>query len=359
MTADNTDFVANADATPELLVSFAIPCYNMVDYLDRCVQSILTGSRHHLSRIEILLVDDGSTDNATPAAIDSWQERYPDVIRAIHQVNGGHGMAVNTGLANARARYFKVVDADDWLDRAALVALLECLESLEERVETPDLVITNYVYEHLEDDVQRRIDFANVFPTGRCFGWEDVGRFLPHQNLLMHTALYRTALLKEIGIELPAHTFYVDNIYVFKPLPAVKVLYYLDVDLYRYYIGREGQSVAEATMIKRIDQQLLITRIMIDAYQLQAIYPRRLREYMTHYLLMMMTISTVFLRLSGVPDEVAERRRLWDYLRHSDPDTYRRIRGSALGLSVNMPGFIGKHVALTGYRLSQKIFKFN
>ena len=81
---------------------------------------------------------------------------------------------------------------------------------------------------------------------------------------MMHSVIYRTQMLKDCALELPKHTFYVDNIYVYHPLPYVKKMYYLDVNFYRYYIGREGQSVQEKVMIGRIDQQLRVTKIIID-----------------------------------------------------------------------------------------------
>ena len=83
----------------------------------------------------------------------------------------------------------------------------------------------------------------------------------------MHSVMYRTKLLRECGLELPKHTFYVDNIFVYHPLPHVKYLYYLNVNFYRYFIGRSDQSVNESVMIGRIDQQLKVNRIMIDDYK--------------------------------------------------------------------------------------------
>ena len=83
------------------------------------------------------------------------------------------------------------------------------------------------------------------------FGWEQIGRFRPPQYLLMHSVIYRTQLLRDCGLELPKHTFYVDNIFVYQPLPSVKNIYYLDVDLYRYFIGRSDQSVNEKVMVTR------------------------------------------------------------------------------------------------------------
>lgn len=80
----------------------------------------------------------------------------------------------------------------------------------------------------------------------------------------MHSVIFRTKLLKDCGLKLPEHTFYVDNIFVFEPLPYVKKMYYMDVNFYRYYIGRADQSVNEQVMIGRIDQQLKVNKIMVD-----------------------------------------------------------------------------------------------
>ena len=83
----------------------------------------------------------------------------------------------------------------------------------------------------------------------------------------MHSVIYRTKLLRECGLKLPEHTFYVDNIFVFQPLPHVKKLYYLDVNFYRYFIGQVRISPStRPVMIGRIDQQIRVNKIMIDYY---------------------------------------------------------------------------------------------
>jgi glycosyltransferase involved in cell wall biosynthesis len=326
--------------------------------MDRCIKSILDGSRNFLARVEIIIVDDGSDADDTAAKADEWQERHPAVIRAIHQSNGGHGEAVNTGLDNATGRYFKVVDADDWLDEEALTLALVRLKWL--AASNLDLLITNYVYEKVDAGKRTAIRYAGVLPEGRIFGWSEVGTFKPQQNLLMHAVIYRTELLRGIGLRLPAHTFYVDNIFVYIPLPATKSLFFLNIDLYRYCIGREGQSVNEAMMIRRIDQQLRVTRIMIDAFHLREdVENVRLRKYMIHYLTMMMAVCTVFLRLSGREDAEEQRRAIWAYLKEKDPTLYPKVRGGLLGLGTNLPGKAGSALTLTGYRIARRIFRFN
>jgi hypothetical protein len=176
----------------------------------------------------------------------------------------------------------------------------------------------------------------------------------------MHAVIYRTALLRDVGLKLPAHTFYVDNIFVYVPLPAVQSLFFLNIDLYRYHIGREGQSVNEATMVRRLDQQLRVTRTMIDAFHLKEdVQNIRLRRYMIHYLSMMMAVCSVFLRLSELADAEEQRRDIWAYLKEKDPSVYPKIRGGALGIGTNLPGKVGCRLTLAGYRIAQKVFKFN
>lgn len=342
----------------ECLISFAVPCYNAAAYMDRCVESILAGAKDFLDRIEIIIVDDGSDSDDTAAKADRWQAAHSGVIRAVHQENGGHGEAVNTGLEQATGRYFKVVDADDWLDPEALTLVLVRLKWL--APSNLDMLVTNYVYEKLDEGKSAAIRYRGVLPEGHIFGWDEVGLFKPQQNLLMHAVIYRTQLLRDIGLRLPAHLFYVDNIFVYVPLPAVKSLFFLNSDLYRYYIGREGQSITEETMIRRLDQQLQVTRIMIDAFHLKEdVRDTRLLKYMIHYLAMMLSICSVFLRLSDREDAEDQRRAIWSYLKQHDPTVYSKIRGGILGLAANLPGRAGRSLTLAGYHIARKIFRFN
>ena len=137
------------------------------------------------------------------------------------------------------------------------------------------------------------IRYDNVLPENQIFRWDDIGRFRLDQYILMHSVIYRTEMLKLCQLELPKHTFYVDNIYVYYPLPHVRTLYYLNVDFYRYFIGREDQSVNEKVMISRIDQQLFVTKTMIAMYELRMITSKKLRKYMVNYLAIMMTVSSI------------------------------------------------------------------
>ena len=124
------------------LLTFAIPCYNSQDYMEHCIDSILPGGED----IEILIIDDGSKDRTAEIA-DDYERRYPGIVRAIHQENGGHGEAVNAGIRNATGLYFKVVDSDDWVDADAYKKILEKLREFAGGPTTIDMLLANYVYE--------------------------------------------------------------------------------------------------------------------------------------------------------------------------------------------------------------------
>ena len=337
------------------LITFTVPCYNSAAYMDHCIETLLTAGED----AEIILVDDGSKDDTGKIA-DAYPEKSPTIVRVIHQENGGHGEGVNQGIRNATGLYYKVVDSDDWLDEAALRTVLAKLNTLTARGTAPDLMICNYVYEHVEDNTTLTVRYTNVFPQNRLFNWTHVGHFRPDQNILMHSVMYRTEVLRKCGMVLPKHTFYVDNIFVYQPLPFVKTMYYMDLDLYRYFIGREDQSVNEANMIKRVDQQLRVTRIMMNAVDVYALPPEqnKLRAYMLNYFSMMMAISSIFLTLDGSKEALAKRKQLWDDLKAHDGHLYRRCRFS-VAEGCNLPGWLGSKISIGGYRIAQKLFKFN
>ncbi|HIT02527.1 MAG TPA: glycosyltransferase family 2 protein [Candidatus Enterenecus merdae] len=341
----------------EKLITFAVPCYNSAAYMDHCVESLLAAG----PEAEIILVDDGSTRDDTPAKCDAWAQRHPDIIRVIHQENGGHGEGVNQGIRHASGLYYKVVDSDDWLDAGALEQVMERLRRFAKLPAPVDMVVSNYVYEHTAEGTQKVVRYQNVFPAERILSWNEIHHFRTSQYLLMHSVIYRTQLLRDCGLELPKHTFYVDNLFVYQPLPYVKSLYYINADLYRYFIGRADQSVNESVMAGRIDQQVRVTELMIAAHDVRSIKASqpKLGRYMLSYLSMMMTISSIFAVLANTPESLGMRTRLWELLRQKDPALYRRCRYRLTNLGTNIPGYQGRKLSVTLYRLVRKIYKFN
>ncbi len=178
-------------------------------------------------------------------------------------------------------------------------------------------------------------------------------------NKQMHSVIYRRQLLLDCGLEMPKHTFYVDNIFVYQPLPHVRTLYYLDVNFYRYFIGRGDQSVNEAVMIGRIDQQLKVTRLMLSYYDPYKIENRRLRQYMILYLEIMMVVCSILAIKSGEKDNMLKKKEIWYHLKNLNFRLFMRIRWGFLGQSMNLPGKAGRQVSILGYKITQKFYGFN
>jgi len=188
-------------------LTFVIPAYNMESYLDRCVNSLLSAS--DTRDLEVLIVDDGSKDGTLEYA-RKLERTNPGVVRAIHQENKGHGGAVNTGIAAATGMYVKVVDADDWVDPQAIDTVLATLRAQREASEPIDMLVTNYVYDKVTKRHKIVVNFRHVMETGRMLGWDDLGKFGLAQYIIMHALTFRTQVVRDSGLQLPEHTFYVD-----------------------------------------------------------------------------------------------------------------------------------------------------
>lgn len=335
-------------------ISFAIPCYNSESYMEHAIESILKGGED----VEIIIVNDGSMDGTSEIA-KQYERKYPTIVKAIDKENGGHGDAANTGLKHATGLYFKVVDSDDWVDEGALEKILSVLHELVEKQTLIDMLVSNYVYEKVGAKHKKVIHYRNVMPQDRIITWKEMGHFRLAQYILMHSVIYRTELLKMCKLELPKHTFYVDNIYVYYPLPHVKTFYYLDVNFYRYFIGREDQSVNEKNMIKRIDQQIFVTKTMIDMYSLRKIPNKKLRNYMTNYLAIMMTVSSIICIRSRSQENLDKKKELWEYLKKKDHRVYWKIRHGILGETINLPGKSGRKISSMAYTVANQIIGFN
>jgi glycosyltransferase involved in cell wall biosynthesis len=336
------------------LLSIVIPCYNSQAYMKKCIESLLPGGE----LVELLIVNDGSSDN-TGAIADEYAMNYPAIVKAIHQLNGGHGEAVNAGIRNATGIYFKVIDSDDWVEGEAYARILATLQTLIQNNTQVDMLVSNYVYEKEGAIHKRVIHYDNVLPEECVFTWKEIGHFRKGQYILMHSVIYRLQLLKDCGLQLPKHTFYVDNLYVFVPLPYVNSIYYLNVDFYRYYIGREDQSVNEKVMISRIDQQIRVNKLMMELVNIHSVSNSNRRRYMMNYLEIITVVSTILMIRSGTEENLRKKQELWQYIKENDIKLYYRLRHGIMGFTVNLPGKTGHKISLAAYKLSQKVVGFN
>ena len=339
------------------ILSVAIPCFNSEAYMRKSIESLLPGGED----IEILIIDDGSKKDNTLQIAKKYEQRYPGIVRAIHQENKGHGGAVNTGIREATGLYFKVVDSDDWVDSRVLLRIIKRLKMLEDRGTPIDMMLTNFVYDKEGVWHKNVMQFRHAFPQNRIISWDDMGHMKQTQYILMHNIIYRHDVLIRSGLRLPLHTFYVDNLFCFQPLPYCVKLYYMDVNFYHYLIGREDQSVNEKIMISRIDQQIRVNKMMIDVFTGQNFsgLDKNVRKYMMNYLNKIMSVTSILLLVGGTEEDYVKKRDIWGYLKNKNDKLYFRLRMSFLGMWMNLPVPIAKKTTVKGYKVLRKFIHFN
>ncbi len=304
------------------LITFTLPCYNSEGYMRKCVESILPMG----DAAEIIIVNDGSKDG-TGRIADEYAEKYPTIVQVIHQENGGHGEGINQGLQRATGLYFRVVDSDDWLAEDALKELENAIRACQEKDDLPDVFITNFIYDKLSDNTRYVSSYEKNFALGEC-SWENSKPFKLWHMLLMHALTYKTELLRQTGIVLPKHTFYEDNVFAYIPLLKTRKLYYLNVNLYHYYIGREGQSVNMQNLVRNYQHQLRDVRCIFDGYSYEEIcaLPKGLKKYAKHFLGLMVANTLYFTCGASSKERKIALKELWRDFKAKDKKLYKFMR---------------------------------
>lgn len=242
------------------VLSFIIPAYNSQAFLDTCIQSMLVPDL--LDKLEIIVVNDGSSDN-TAAIAETYCSQYPGVVRLICQENKGHGGALNTGCAAAEGTYLKVIDADDWVQTESLPEFVRLLESC-----SADVVLTHYrTIDISNGEVKNWRSYPKAFGTPCLLGdvmsaWNDF-----YRGLTFHGITYRTAFYQAFALPLPEHVFYEDHEYATFPCCHCQRITCFDLFVYIYRIGDIHQSVSEANQLKRIGHTQAVIQHMLNQYR--------------------------------------------------------------------------------------------
>ncbi len=211
------------------VLTIVVPAYNVEKYIKQNIESIL--KCRCIEEIEILIVDDGSSDETGKIA-DEYAREYAS-IEVIHKENGGHGSTINTGIQYAQGKYFKIVDGDDWIDPKELDKLIHVLETAKEQ-----LVICDYQEVYVQSEVVKK----------KSFCWIE-NQTLPISNiacerfLTMHALTFQTEILKKMPQRIDENCFYVDMEYMLFAIPFVKEFRYIRSEVYQYRLERTGQSI--------------------------------------------------------------------------------------------------------------------
>ena len=242
------------------ILSFVVPAYNSEHFLDKGIPSML--APEVLDRLEVIIVNDGSTDG-TAAAAEKYCAQYPGVVRLIDQENKGHGGALNTGLAAAQGKYVKVIDSDDWVVTENLPEFLEMLERC-----GSDVVLTHH---HTIDISNGQVKEWKSDPAefGRSYGLDEImGQWRKFcRSMTFHGITYRREFYQNVGNQLPEHVFHEDYEFATFPCCRAESVTPFDLFIYEYRIGDVNQSIAAGNQLKRIGHTETVLRDMTEKYK--------------------------------------------------------------------------------------------
>ena len=241
------------------LLTLAISAYNMQEYLGKCLDSVTR--RDIPDTLEVIIVNDGSKDKTSEIA-HQYEKRFNSIVRVIDKENGHYGSCINKALEVATGKYFRPLDADDWMNTDALVSLLSLLENNDN-----DLIVTTHT-NYLDNNRVNHIKIPDSIIVNKKYDLKtlDFQKEKIDCFLKMHTMTYKTSILKNMSLKLSTGISYTDSEYCMFPLDKANSVIFYDLDLYQYNLSREGQTMQQSIITKSVKPFYLISMKMIDYF---------------------------------------------------------------------------------------------
>lgn len=256
----------------------------MEKFLPYCLDSLLIEQR--LENVEVLVVNDGSTDR-TSAIAHEYEERLRGVVRVIDKHNGNYGSCINRGLKEATGRYIKILDADDSFDTYNFELFVLFLTDTD-----ADLIVSDYDIVDENRKVSKSIRYD--LPSG-THPIEDMCAVPAFMGMQMHGVAYRRGLLQQLGYVQTEGISYTDHQWISTPMMAVKTVSYFSKSLYKYLVGREGQTMNPEVKARRISHIAECALSMCRDYEkLKEYVSDALRPYLYGKMLYMLKEVYVF-----------------------------------------------------------------
>lgn len=300
----------------EKQITIIIPTYNMEKYIGRCLDSLLIPE---IDMVEVLVVNDGSKDRSSEIA-HNYAERYPDSIRVIDKPNGNYGSCINAALPQATGRYVRILDADDIFDTESFSSFVKKLPNI-----STDLVITEYREYQADGSIKHVKPYFDTVPEyGSSIDVNNSEIMSGEHFIKMHRISYKTDLIRRIDYRQTEGISYTDTEWAVIPLYHCKNFTCLDIIVYHYFLGREGQTVSPEKISKSINQLVTVFFRLIDFYN---DYPtdsplKKSLFIMTYYRLEFLC----FTAMKYWDGSIAEMFKDFDYrLKSKNNDLYRSL----------------------------------
>lgn len=243
----------------EKILSISIAAYNVSTVIKKCLDSFIASK--YIDIIELIVVDDGSIDE-TVSVVLKYVKQFPNSIRLISKINAGHGSTINVSMANAKGKYFKIVDGDDWVNTIEFDSFIEKLINLD-----VDLVISNY--NEVYSNKVKKVNSINKYEINRIYGFIELN---PKIYFPMHSLTVKLQTLKLVNEKISEYKFYVDSEFIFFATMYAESIIFFKEYVYQYRLGQNGQSVSPMSVYNHIED------LMDIIYRLLKIYDKRKRS---------------------------------------------------------------------------------
>lgn len=323
------------------ILTIVVPTYNMHDYLDCCLQSLIIEG----NLLEVLVINDGSKDDSLEIA-RKYEQAHPNIFRVIDKPNGNYGSCVNRGLQEATGKYIKILDADDQFNPSSLRVLLKKAETCD-----IDAFITNFIKFHTNGK-QQLISFD--LPSNTILSFTEICCHKDIINLWMHAITYKRENLLSINYKQTEGISYTDQEWVFLPLTTIKTIMYIPENLYIYTLGREGQTMANDFSSIHFQDNVVCASHMLDELTRLQKCPEEVKSLLSERLFKRIKfIYKHYLLKSTKPD----LRLLIEFdkkLKESNQELYRRSNQ----ILMSRPIFLYKYIKHWRKNPQGKLFRY-
>lgn len=308
----------------EKVLSIVVPAYNVEKYLEECLHSLEIESI--LDKIEVLVINDGSKDGTKQIA-QVFCDKYPETYFLYDKENGGHGSGINYGIRYASGTYFKVLDGDDWFDGQELQRFVDMLEHQQADIVASDFMcVQDGTYKVLDKRpcTNDESQYGNIYE----FSGGEIGEVIK-----MHAFTVKTAILQENQIHIDEKCYYVDCEYTAYPIAYAKTVYFYRGYLYRYRLGRNGQSVDIKSMQKNRRQHERVLKSLLDFYGKNGQLDIKTREYLAKLIALVVENQFQIYISMGLKQGIYRELKEWDRgLKKDYPDIYHATNKKSIDL---------------------------
>lgn len=338
------------------ILTIGVAAYNVEKTIKSCIISMLNSEVNN--DIEILVVNDGSTDN-TAKVVQQFVNKYPNTVKLINKKNGGHGSTINAAVKYATGKYFKMVDGDDSLEKKGLYSLVK---KLKENT-TVDIIFSPYFTVNINTGDKKEVGYLKGTDK-LCLSNVNTSLKDFYKNLFvaMHGITYKTSLLKSSKYHIDEHCFYVDVEYTIYYLLDARKILLLDEPVYDYSIGSSTQSIDAKVKIKRCDQHLRVCKSLISFYETEKNnVPKYIANMIKNNIVNMILCNeyTLLMSLPSTKESYREIREFDTYLKENsidlyNPNLYTGVKGLNSGKKLALLRF-WKNNNFIGYKLVHNI----